>query len=407
MNIVLFEDNQCVNMRPAGLFSPMYELHVGSLRLYDIVTSLGHPVQTVVRDHFIFDGDGLPEFTSPLDEPYLFLNASIEPDVRYIDTIKRLIDSADPFVTTSGNRVAAALVPPGTAMPKIMTSAEVGAFLLELDLPLEHELFKTIDWPHEIVKSHLRHFEANLERTIAGGSFTEKEPGLFVGDGVTIGKFVSLNTNNGPVVIDDNVTILDFTYLEGPIYIGKHSRVIEHAAIKDMSSVGMGCKVGGEVEASIIEPRSNKQHHGFLGHSWVGRWVNLGAGTSTSDLKNTYGTVSMEYRGHRVATGMQFLGSIIGDYTKAAINTSLFTGKLVGTCSMIYGMVTTNVPSFTNYARSFGQMTEVGPGPIIKTQERVYARRDIVQTERDREMVRRVYDLTRNERVIRMDKISF
>ena len=111
--------------------------------------------------------------------------------------------------------------------------------------------------------------------------------------------------------------------------------------------------------ASIVEPYTNKQHHGFLGHSYLGSWINLGAGTCNSDLKNTYGTVNMEYHGRKVATGMQFIGCIMGDYAKTAINTGIFTGKTVGTCSMLYGFVTTNVPSFVNYARSFGQVTEL------------------------------------------------
>ena len=140
----------------------------------------------------------------------------------------------------------------------------------------------------------------------------------------------------------------------------------EHAALKDGVSLGHHTKVGGEVEASIIEPYSNKQHHGFLGHSYVGSWVNLGAGTCNSDLKNTYGTVNMEYgsidgKGSRdggvqkASTGMQFVGCFIGDYAKTAINTSIFTGKTIGACSMVYGFVTTNVPAFPTMPDSFGQ----------------------------------------------------
>ena len=109
------------------------------------------------------------------------------------------------------------------------------------------------------------------------------------------------------------------------------------------------------MEAAVVEPYSNKQHHGFLGHSYLGSWINLGAGTCNSDLKNTYGTVNMEYPGGKAATGMQFLGCVMGDYSKTAINTGIFTGKVIGVCSMMYGFVTSNVPSYVNYARLFGQ----------------------------------------------------
>src|SRR5262249_41021277 len=145
-------------------------------------------------------------------------------------------------------------------------------------------------------------------------------------------------------------------YLAGPVHLGGSCRVLEHAALKHAVALGHTTKIGGEIEASIVEPFSNKQHHGLLGRSYLGSWVNLGAGTCNSDLKNTYGTVNMEYQGRKVATGMQFVGAIVGDYSKSAINTGIFTGKVIGVCSMLYGFVTTNVPSFVNYARLFSQV---------------------------------------------------
>jgi len=157
------------------------------------------------------------------------------------------------------------------------------------------------------------------------------------------------------------------------------SVVNEHALIKPGVSVGPMCKIGGEVEASVIDGFSNKQHLGYLGHSYLGRWVNLGAGTSNSNLKNTYGTVRMDLADRRVDTGLQFMGCVVGDFTKSAINTAIFTGKLVGCCSMLYGFVTTNVPSFVNFARSFGEVTDLSPEVMAQTQKRVFLRRGIEQ----------------------------
>ena len=154
------------------------------------------------------------------------------------------------------------------------------------------------------------------------------------------------------------------------------------------------------MEASTIEPYTNKQHHGFLGHSYIGSWVNLGAGTCNSDLKNTYGTVVMEYPDGRFQTNMQFLGCIIGDFAKTAINTSIFTGKLVGACSMLYGYVTRNVPSFVNYARAFGQITEVSLDVLISTQSRMFARRNILQQDAHVELLKDMYEQTKHERLM-------
>ncbi|MGC4006805.1 MAG: hypothetical protein QM811_28230 [Pirellulales bacterium] len=164
--------------------------------------------------------------------------------------------------------------------------------------------------------------------------------------------------------------------------------------------MGHTSKVGGEVECAIIEPYGNKQHHGFLGHSYVGSWVNLGAGTSNSDLKNTYGKVNMLYGKTKINTGMQFIGCMIGDYAKTAINTSIFTGKTIGACSMVYGFVTGNVPSFVNYAKSFGQTTEAPVDVMISTQARMFARRGKEQRPCDVQLLRDMYELTREERAV-------
>jgi UDP-N-acetylglucosamine diphosphorylase / glucose-1-phosphate thymidylyltransferase / UDP-N-acetylgalactosamine diphosphorylase / glucosamine-1-phosphate N-acetyltransferase / galactosamine-1-phosphate N-acetyltransferase len=406
MRIVLFEDNQCDNLRPIGLFRPLYELQTGSLTLWNLAHELGFPVHVLRREHFA-TGGASPDRLPQDDCATLFLNASVEPDIRYLDVIRRVADAGDAFLTTSGNRVAAALVPAGKMPGGDVSSQTIGARLLDLGLPLEGEMFRTIDWPHEVIASHLRIFSANLDHVIATDGYRETEKGVFVGKDVNIAPTAAFETASGPIVIDCGVRIMHFTYLEGPIRIGAGTKVIEHSSIKDITSVGEGCKVGGEVEATIIEPHSNKQHHGFLGHSWVGRWVNLGAGTSTSDLKNTYGTVRVYYRGERVETRMQFLGSIIGDFSKSAVNTSLFTGKIVGVSSMLYGTVTTNVPCFSNYARSIGQVTELGIEQALTTQKRTFARRNAVQTREDIELMQRVFDLTRDERVMSEEQISF
>ena len=407
MKIVLFEDNQCKILYPLGFFNPLHSLQVGSWTLHSIIELLNIPVITIIREHFLFNGDKNPVIGKHDSEPVLFLNVSIEPDVRYFETIKDVINAGDPFITTSGNRVAAALIPPGKDLPENISPQEVSPLLLEMDLPLERKMFKTIDWPHETVESHLRLFGTNLDKVISIGKYHEKQPGFFVSEDVNLASTVAVNTEDGPVVIESGVTVMDFTFLKGPIHIGKNSRITERSSIKDQSSVGKHCKVGGEVEASVIDSYSNKQHHGFLGHSWVGKWVNLGAGTSTSNLKSTYGKVRVDYNGERVGTNMQFLGSVIGDFSKTAINTSLFTGKIVGVCSLLYGTVTTNVPSFSSYARSFGQVTEINPEQVIKIQQRMFLRRGVKQTDCDIELVKRVFEMTRHERTRGMKRINF
>jgi glucose-1-phosphate thymidylyltransferase len=217
---------------------------------------------------------------------------------------------------------------------------------------------------------------------------------------VTLGDHLVIDSSKGPIVIESQAKIGPFCYLAGPVHIGRAARINEHAALKDAVALGHTTKVGGEVEASVIEPYSNKQHHGFLGHSYLGSWINLGAGTCNSDLKNTYGTINMEYGTERVATDMQFMGCVMGDYSKTAINTGIFTGKVVGVCSMLYGFVTSNVPSFVNYARLFGQTETLPPDVMISTQARMFARRQVTQRDCDRQLLIEMFDLTQEERML-------
>jgi UDP-N-acetylglucosamine diphosphorylase / glucose-1-phosphate thymidylyltransferase / UDP-N-acetylgalactosamine diphosphorylase / glucosamine-1-phosphate N-acetyltransferase / galactosamine-1-phosphate N-acetyltransferase len=261
----------------------------------------------------------------------------------------------------------------------------------EAELPL-------FDWPHQVVAWHMRLLNEHLEVRLRDGGWRQVRDGLFVGEGVSIGEHAVIDTSSGPILLDRNVKVGPFCYLSGPVYAGPGSRILEHAALKDGVSLGHTVKIGGEVEASVVEPYSNKQHHGFLGHSYLGSWINLGAGTCNSDLKNTYGLINVQYGDLRVQTGMQFMGCVMGDYTKTAINTGIFTGKVIGVCSMLYGFVTSNVPSFVNYARLFGQMAELPAEVMVASQQRVFARRNVEQRDVDRQLILDMHRLTARER---------
>lgn len=247
---------------------------------------------------------------------------------------------------------------------------------------------------------------SSIEHRIARGDYTQLQDGVFVGQNVSIGEYESIHVAGGPIVLDDDVRVGPFCFLEGPLYAGPRTRVIEHSSIKDGVSLGHTTKIGGEVEASVIEPYTNKQHHGFLGHSYLGSWINLGAGTCNSDLKNTYGKINIEYGDEKIPTGMQFLGCIMGDYSKSAINTGIFTGKVIGVCSMMYGFVTGNVPSYVNYARLFGQTSLLPPEVMVNTQARMFARRKVQQREIDVELIHAMYHRTEDERA-RSDQLGF
>jgi UDP-N-acetylglucosamine diphosphorylase/glucosamine-1-phosphate N-acetyltransferase len=150
------------------------------------------------------------------------------------------------------------------------------------------------------------------------------------------------------VWIGRRVTILPHCYVQGPAYIGDCSFLQVGTVIHAGTSIGPVCKVGGEIEASIIQGYSNKQHDGFLGHSYVGSWVNIAADCVSSDLKNTYGTVRVPINGRDVDTCELFVGMIFGDHSKTGINVSFPTGSVIGFCSNVLALRSPKfVPSFT------------------------------------------------------------
>src|SRR5205085_4411115 len=142
-----------------------------------------------------------------------------------------------------------------------------------------------------------------------------------------------------------------FSRLEGPCYIGSGTQV-QGAKIRAGTTLGPQCRVGGEVEASIIHAHTNKYHEGFLGHSYVGEWVNLGAGTHNSDWRNDYGEVTVTAGGRPIATGLTKVGCFVGDHSKTGLGTLLNTGTNVGAfCNLLPAgsLLPRYFPSFTSW----------------------------------------------------------
>ena len=139
---------------------------------------------------------------------------------------------------------------------------------------------------------------------------------------------VIINDSDGVVMVDDTAIIEPFSVLNGPLFIGKNTLVKSHSTISN-SIINHDCKVSGEIHSCIFQPYSNKAHDGFLGHSFIGSWANLGAGTTTSNLKNNYSSVSVKWDGELIDTESIFFGSIIGEHVKTAIGTNLNTGTVI------------------------------------------------------------------------------
>lgn len=158
---------------------------------------------------------------------------------------------------------------------------------------------------------------------------------------------VVLDTRNGPIIIDGGALVRGPGRIEGPCYIGPDC-LVDGARLRPGVSLGRCCRVSGEVEESVFMDFSNKHHDGFLGHSYVGSWVNLGAQTCNSDLKNNYSSVSVWSDGHMVDTGSIKVGCFIGDHVKTAIGTLINTGTVIGPgCNVFGGPARKQLPPFS------------------------------------------------------------
>jgi len=209
---------------------------------------------------------------------------------------------------------------------------------------------------------------------------------------------VVLEAENGPIFIDEDAVVRPGSILVGPVYVGRRSMVLDRALIKENTSIGPRCKVTGEVSATIFQGYANKGHDGHLGHSYIGEWVNIGAGATNSNLLNTYGEIPMRLSKDRPRerTGMQYLGSIIGDHVKLAINTRLMTGTVIGTGAMI---ATTAAPPTT--VEPFGWLTDAGTrrfqiGKFLDVAQTVMHRRDQELTPAIEQRLRALHEMATN-----------
>ena len=183
-------------------------------------------------------------------------------------------------------------------------------------------------------------------RQIFNNDFGEN---IFVSKSANVGKGVFFDATAGTIIVDDEATIMPLSFIQGPCYIGKRTIIKAGATIYKNCSFGPYCKAGGEIETTIFQGYSNKQHNGFIGHSFISEWVNIGAGTSNSDLKNNYSNITIQLSNKKVDTGKRFIGAMIGDHSKTAINTSLNTGTIIGICSNVVktGLTDKYIPPFS------------------------------------------------------------
>ncbi len=359
--LVLFEDEGFVNLLPLALWRSVFELQVGRKILLDRTAQrLGLPVVGVWTREWISrvaaQRCGAPAnrkvepgtilvngrwiFDPPIDFPEPPAVGVLGTDVAWIVCDGKLTSRLSHDVMLDPDRRNAAL----GGVPRQMAGGRM------------------IQYPWDIVNDLSALLESDWQDSDAWID-TELDPALALGDRkrLHIGERTKihptavLDTTGGPIYISDDVTIGPYSVIEGPVYIGAQCRIQPHARLHGGNVIAPVCKVGGEVYGCVLHSYTNKQHAGFLGHSLVGGWVNLGAGSSNSNLKNTYGRVRVPINGTEVDSGQQFFGAVIGDHVKIGINASIATGSVIGLGSAV--ATTRFAPK---YIPSFSWITDAG-----------------------------------------------
>ncbi len=326
-----------------------------------------------------------------------------------ISWLPALLESPVGTVYETGGRLLGAHISPALASVALyylreQRSAEAleelqrFARVISVESVLCHYPWDLVSYAGEQLLRDLPLLAARLPRyTATDGQIVLRGEHIYVAPTVRLDGPLVLDARDGPIFIDDHAHIEPFTFIQGPTYIGLKAQ-ISSSLIRGETSIGPVCRIGGEVEASTIQGFTNKHHEGFLGHSWLGEWVNIGAMTTTSDLKNTYGSVkvSIEQQG-QIDSGQIKLGCFLADHVKLGIGLHLTGGAVVGTGSNIFGihMVPKNVPPFTWGSEVF---YEYRIDNMISVAHRVMGRRKQLLTAEHENMLRAVFAMTRPDR---------
>lgn len=351
MNVVFFEDQLYRNFEPLSLSHPVYMLLLGTSRIYTKwVKALGAREHSFLcRPHLaqiISAETGRKVNTIPYDESVIFLNGRFLPSEKAIFAVKQLKPGE---ALVNGETLMCFSIPKSQTQPFInnltelfnVESMEIVRDSLKdkfIDIVSINYLWEMISLNGAMIRSEFAEIDTSFKsRAKASSKSAINIEGIVaMAADAKISPNVVIDTTDGPVIIDKGVVIEPLTYIKGPCYIGPNCRIVG-GKIREGCSFGPECRIGGEVEESIMLGYCNKYHEGFLGHSYIGEWVNLGAMTTNSDLKNNYALIKVSSGGKIVDTGQIKVGCFIGDHTKTGIGILLNTGISIGFSCNLYG----------------------------------------------------------------------
>jgi UDP-N-acetylglucosamine diphosphorylase/glucosamine-1-phosphate N-acetyltransferase len=229
---------------------------------------------------------------------------------------------------------------------------------------------------------------------IPGDIMVSGKEQIFIEEGANVYTGCIINATKGPVYIGKAAEVLEGVMIRGPLAVGEHAVIKMGAKIYGATTIGPGCKVGGEISNTVFFANSNKSHDGYVGNAVIGEWCNLGADTNASNLKNNYDEINIwsEYENKLVPTGIIFCGLMMGDHSKCGINTMFNTATVVGVSCNIFGG---DFPQKFVNSFSWGssrKMLAYDFNKSMDTANRMMGRRGLQLSEKEIAMYRYIYD---------------
>ena len=409
-SVAVFEDNLYQNFLPLAYSRPVFELRCGIYSFLERIT-LQYP-DTEVN---LFCREYLKNLTAE-SHPHS-INETVSNDKGCLFINGRLLTSTP--IPIAGKEEIGICDDEIVYARLSRKNSEYITFEKLLDKDFIYELKKkvnvrTVDanmiqYPWNLIHINKEQITSDFKTYVKDGSDLENkykgvhfimDSQIYIGKNTTIKPGSVLDAENGPIYIGDNVKVSSNSVIEGPAFIDDDVVIKALSRINAGSNIGRVCKVGGEISNTIIQNYTNKQHDGFLGDSYIGAWVNLGAGTVNSNLTNLYGPIKVQQFDKIIDTGQTFLGMIVGDHTKTAINTKITTGTIIGFACNI--LLTTTPPKFTpsfswysdNVTRAYDITRE------LQVAKRMMARRNKKMTRNGEKVFKTIFALTETERKI-------
>ncbi len=385
MNYILFEDLHTRNLYPHTINHASFEVRCGAFTNIERVIQLLNEndtltlivrddIQDLVRERF-------PRYSinPQVINSGICLNGASIWSKKNIDLIQ------DKKSFSSNDTLVAFHLDTSESIEEFRNKLESRASVTtHIELTHFTYLWDSINSTPQQLSEDSNHFLYEKNGFIHPSAVFENEEEIFTGTDCQIKAGVVIDASSGPVIIMKGATLEIGSLIQGPVFIGENCTINPGTKLRGNVVLGNRCKIGGEVEDSIFQGFSNKQHDGFIGHSYIGEWVNLGANTNNSDLKNNYSKVRFNIGFGEFDTGQQFLGSCIGDYSRTGISTMLNTGTFIGLGANVFGsdFQEKYIPSF-----SWGKNDVVDINKFISMCKIVKERRSKKFTDGEKEFI--------------------